>query len=131
VDQDLLDTPGLIIPDHLLGWMKGNWGSVENFLARGFGFCTLHGSRIVSWSVADCVSGDQCEIGIQTEPDYRQRGLAAITVAACVQHALTHGFAAVGWHCNTDNEGSQRTALRVGFVKERDYVLHEVANDNR
>ncbi|MBI5959582.1 MAG: GNAT family N-acetyltransferase [Chloroflexi bacterium] len=129
VDQSLLDTPGITIPDHLMGWMKGNWGSLENYMARGFGFCTLHDQRVVSWSVADAVSGDQCEIGIQTDPEYRQRGLAAITVAACVQYALTQGYAAVGWHCNADNEGSQRTALRVGFVKERDYVFHEARRE--
>jgi GNAT superfamily N-acetyltransferase len=126
VDQTLLDLPGLIMPDHLREWMKSNWGSVDTFLARGFGFATLHDRRVVSWSLADGVSDDQCEIGIQTEPEYRQRGLAAITAAACAGHALAHGYTAVGWHCSADNIGSQRTALRVGLVKERDYVLYEV-----
>jgi RimJ/RimL family protein N-acetyltransferase len=122
VDQALLDTPGLDLPEHMLDWMQTNWGSRAAFLARGFGFCTVHDHRVASWSIADCASGDTCEIGIHTHPDYRRRGLAAIAAAAAVDYALAHGYTSVGWHCNFDNHGSIRTAQKVGFVKERDYV---------
>jgi RimJ/RimL family protein N-acetyltransferase len=124
IDQALLDRPGLDLPDHITGWMQANWGSIPAFLARGFGFATLHGDRVVSWSLADGASGDRCEIGIHTQPDYRRRGLATITAAAAVDHALSHGYNAVGWHCNFDNYGSSATARRVGFVLEREYVHH-------
>ena len=60
--------------------------------------------------------------GIRTHPDYRRRGLAAIAAAAAVEHALAHGYTSVCCHCNVDNRGSIRTAQKVGFVKERDYV---------
>ncbi|MCB9455603.1 MAG: hypothetical protein H6671_06420 [Anaerolineaceae bacterium] len=42
----------------------------------------------------------------------------------CRRYAFTQGYHAVGWHCNTENTGSRRTALHVGFVHERDYVNH-------
>lgn len=121
IDAMLLADSTVTRPDHIEDWIEGNWGSVENYLARGFGMCITHEGRVVSWSLCDCVSGSRCEIGIQTDSAYRQRGLAAITTTACVRHAMTNGFTAVGWHCDAENIGSWKTALKVGFVKERDY----------
>jgi RimJ/RimL family protein N-acetyltransferase len=126
ITQELLDYPSLDIPDHVHDWMEGNWGSTGDFLAHGFGFVTVDEvhNRVASWSLCDCTGGGVCEIGIHTHPEYRRRGLATITAAAAVDHALTHGFRSVGWHCNAENAGSRRTALKVGFVWERDYVHH-------
>jgi RimJ/RimL family protein N-acetyltransferase len=129
VDERLLSRPRLRIPDHVTGWMKNNWGSVADFLQRGFGCVTIHDRQVVSWSLADCVSGDASEIGIRTLPSYRRRGLATITAAAAVDHALSNGFSMVGWHCPEDNLGSIGTAERVGFERERDYTMYYVFLD--
>ena len=85
---------------------------------------TVSASEIVSWSLSDCVSGDRCEIGIRTVPAHRRRGLATVTAAAAVEHALSHSFTVVGWHCPNDNLGSIGTAERVGFRRERDYSAY-------
>jgi RimJ/RimL family protein N-acetyltransferase len=122
IDTDLLSRPGLIVPAHVTAWMENNWASVDGFMRNGFGFCTVHGKRLVSWCLADCVVGDACEIGIHTDPAHRRRGLATLTVAATVDHCLSHGLAAIGWHCDEDNYGSRGVAEKVGFVKERDVV---------
>jgi RimJ/RimL family protein N-acetyltransferase len=124
IDRSLLAAPELTVPDHVMTWMEGNWGSVDRFLRDGFGFATVSGDEIVSWSLTDCVSGDQCEIGIHTAPAHRRRGLATITAAATVDHALSHGFTQVGWHCPEDNLGSIGTAEKVGFQRERDYSAY-------
>jgi RimJ/RimL family protein N-acetyltransferase len=122
IDERLLQTPRLKIPEHLKSWMKTNWGSISDFMKRGFGFCTLHNKNIVSWSVADCVSGNACEIGIHTREDYRRQGFAALTVAAAVDYALSDGFRCVGWHCDEYNLPSIKTAEKVGFKLERKYI---------
>jgi GNAT superfamily N-acetyltransferase len=129
IDEHLLGRPGLYIPKHVLGWMDTNWGSSAGFLQNGFGFCTVHKNRIVSWCLADCIAGDACEIGIHTAEDYRRRGLATLTASAAVDHALSRSLTAVGWHCNADNVGSQGVAEKVGFVKERDYFDYLVITD--
>ena len=123
IDADLLDNPNLTIPADILRWSQHNWGSREQFLRSGFAFCTLYHNQVVSWSLADCISGARCEIGIRTHEDYRQQGLASITAAATVQYALNNGYTHVGWHCDDGNTGSWKTAEKVGFVKERDYVM--------
>jgi len=122
IDEELLGMPRLEIPEHVTDWMKTNWGSVFSFMKKGFGFCTLHGRNIVSWSLADCVSGNACEIGIHTREDYRRQGLAALTAAATVDYALLNGFRYAGWHCDEYNLPSMKTAEKVGFKLERKYI---------
>ncbi len=122
IDEELLRMPQLELPEHITGWMKTNWGSISSFMKKGFGFCTLHDKYIVSWSLADCVSGNACEIGIHTREDYRRQGLAALTAAATVDYALSSGFRYVGWHCDEYNLPSIKTAEKVGFKLERKYI---------
>lgn len=130
IDAALLARPGLRTPDHLHGWIENNWGSREDFLARGFGAVTVDeaadagANAVVSWSLADCVSGSGGEIGIHTDPAYRRRGLAAITAAAAVEQGFARGLTVVGWQCAEDNVGSYRTAERVGFTLERRYTAY-------
>ncbi len=122
IDEPLLHMPRLEIPEHLTGWMKTNWGSIDSFLRKGFAFCTLSDKQVVSWSVADCISGDACEIGIHTRESFRGQGLATITAAAAVDYALSNGFQYVGWHCDEYNLPSIKTAEKVGFKLERKYI---------
>jgi len=129
IDEVLLNRPGLRILAHVTDWMKNNWGSTADFLQRGFGFVAIRTDKVVSWSLADCIGGDACEIGIHTLPAYRRRGLATITAAAAVDHASSLGLSLVGWQCAEDNLGSIRTAEKVGFEKERDYTMYYVFLD--
>jgi RimJ/RimL family protein N-acetyltransferase len=101
-----------------------NWGSISDFLQKGFGFCTLHGKKAVSWSTTDCASGNRCEIGIYTHEDHRRQGLATLTTAAIVDYALSYGFSSVGWHCEEYNLPSIKTAEKAGFKLERKYIQY-------
>jgi RimJ/RimL family protein N-acetyltransferase len=121
VNWNLLNDSKISIPEHMKEWMKLNWGTIETFMKYGFGFCTIHENDVVSWSMADSVSGSHCEIGIRTKLEYRRHGLATITAAAAVEYALSAGYSQVGWHTDQHNYGSIGTAEKIGFVKERDY----------
>jgi RimJ/RimL family protein N-acetyltransferase len=129
IEEKLLETPHLEIPEHVTNWMKTNWGSIPNFMKNGFGFCILHGKQIVSWSIADCVSDEACEIGIHTQEDHRRQGLATLTAAAAVDYALSNGFTQVGWHCEEYNAGSIGVAEKTGFKLERKYVQYYACAD--
>ncbi len=124
LEPTFLGKKNIVIPDHILNWMRINWGSIDAFWKQGFGFCTVHEHEVVSWSLTDCVSRNRCEIGIRTKPEYRHRGLATLTAAATVDYALTHGYSQVGWHTNIENYGSIGVAENVGFIKTRDYTWH-------
>lgn len=103
--------------DEVQDWTRKTWNSTEDFLKNGIGFCLVHNDTIVSWCLTDCVSGTKCEIGIETDEDFRRRGLATSTVAATVEYCLEQGFTHIGWHTGTTNIGSYKTAEKVGFKR--------------
>jgi RimJ/RimL family protein N-acetyltransferase len=74
-------------------------------------------------NLADCIVAGRAEIGIETAPEHRRRGLATQVTAAAVAMAFDRGLTEVGWHCNDDNTGSYRTAESVGFRLARRYDL--------
>ena len=126
VDRDLLRTDSIIVPEAIAEWttIEDMWGTLDNFLANGVDFSVLHENQIVARCMADCVADEQIDIGIITAPGYRRKGLASIATAATVEHCLTHGFKAVGWHCNAQNVGSWKTAEKVGFKRNREYTYY-------
>jgi GNAT superfamily N-acetyltransferase len=124
IDRALLEEMGEALPDHVAGWMRGNWGSTDAFLRSGVGTLTTCGGEVVSWSLADCASGRGCEIGIRTVASHRRRGLGTVTASANAELALSLGFEVVGWHCPQENVGSIRTAEKVGFRLERCYTAY-------
>jgi len=130
VDAGLLADDDLANVNRLRRYATSNFGSLAGFLANGFGFCTVHGCEIASWCMADCVSGDRCEVGIHTVEQYRRRGLAARTVAAAAEHCLSRGLNRIGWHCWSSNLASAATARAVGFVKVLDHhAVHGWLNE--
>jgi GNAT superfamily N-acetyltransferase len=120
VDANLLDR-GLANWTDVMDGILDEWISIDLFLKRGFGFCLVHDAVIVSWSLADYVGGDRCEIGINTDWHHRRRGLGTLTAAATAAHAMAQGYATIGWHCWTNNRGSIAVAENVGFERVADY----------
>jgi len=130
IDRELLTDPDLALSEDLgEEEIEAYWGSVAHFFERGIGFCVLHGAEEVSHCTADCAAGSQVDVGIYTAPAHRRKGLAAAVVAATVEHCLNHGARQVGWHCNVENTGSWKTAERVGFDRNREYVYYYYAYD--
>ncbi len=115
IDGALLEQQGLENVARIRGSAEDDFGSVEAFLQRGFGFCLLHGDVVASWCTSDAVSGNRCELGIHTDRRYRRRRLATIAVAATVDYCLTHGLTEIGWHCWSQNLPSVAVAEKVGF----------------
>jgi RimJ/RimL family protein N-acetyltransferase len=126
VDPALWHDPGVHFPESVREWidLEEVWGTEENFFAKGVSFAVLHGDEVVAWCTPDCVAGDRIDVGIFTLPAHRRTGLATVAVAATVEQCLRQGFRAVGWHCNADNVGSWKTAERVGFARNREYVYY-------
>lgn len=125
IDADLLATERKN-RDGIVEWILEEWKSVDDFFERGFGFCLVHEDDdvVVSWSLSDYVSGDRCEMGIETDWNYRRQGLGTMTAAATAAYALAQGFDTTGWHCWHNNVGSIGVAGKVGFEKTADYDIY-------
>jgi len=133
VDDVLLREEGLGSLDALREEMVSECPSVEYFVAHRFGRCITHGDELAGWCLSEYNCADACEVGIETRPAYRRRGLATVAASALVEQALSRGMARVGWHCHARNEASSATALKVGFELSAEYTTYfawfdEVAN---
>ncbi|MBK8902162.1 MAG: GNAT family N-acetyltransferase [Anaerolineaceae bacterium] len=124
LDATLLAAQGSRLPQNIADSIHIGWQNQENFVANGFGFVALHGDEIVCWCLAGVTVGTACEIGIETAAAHRRRGLATAVVAATVEFGQQAGFSHISWHCGTDNPGSIKTAVNVGFVLERPYHFY-------
>jgi len=105
------------------------WGSADAYLEKGIGFCIMQGEQAVALCKANCVVGDQIEVGVHTLATYRRRGLASVLAAATAEYSLEHGFRMVHWQCDSDNTGSWKTAEKVGFKKIHEYFYYDYIYD--
>ena len=110
--------------------MRSERTSVQDFLEKGFGFCAIHGSVIAAWCMSEYNVCNRFEIGIETHPNHRRKGLALQTARACINHGIENGFNQVGWHCWEKNEASNELAKRLGFKHVLKYPVEylEVVN---
>ncbi|MCH1624205.1 GNAT family N-acetyltransferase [Ferdinandcohnia quinoae] len=104
-----------------------NWPSLEAYEDKGFGCAAIldtnEGPTIISWCLTDWVVEDECEIGIETDEDYRGNGWARKTALGTLSLAKQRGIKRVGWQCWSNNIASQRTALSVGFKLLADFPV--------
>lgn len=116
IDSELLKKiSGRIVPS--LFWKDG-----DDFLTKGKGYCITFGDEIVSWAFSSAVSSKEIDIGIETAPQYKQRGFGTIIAAKMVQYAKEQSKSPV-WACHHSNLGSRKTAERLGFVKESECMV--------
>lgn len=121
VDKALLVDTNLVNLEDLLEEMQSERSSVEEFLQYSFGLCLRSRHQIITWCLSEYNSGNRCEIGIATHPDYRKRGLAVFTGSAFLRAAAIRGYTQIGWHCWASNEGSWKTAEKIGLAREQEY----------
>ncbi len=96
--------------------------SVDEFLAKGFGFAAIHGGCFVCWCTSEYNLVDRCEVGIETVVGHRKRGLASLVASEMLKHAASIGIKRVGWHCWADNTASVATAEKLGLSRVAEYT---------
>jgi hypothetical protein len=128
IDVALLSRSGLANLHLVMEEISSCWNSVDDFLAAGFGFCTIRTpgpgqpEEIVCWCTAECVSERKLGIGIETVAAYQGRGVATLTAAAFVQECRARGMAA-HWDAFQSNGASLAVAWKVGFEPVGEYAV--------
>jgi GNAT superfamily N-acetyltransferase len=100
-----------------------NFGSPEEFAARGIGFGIEHEGRFVSGCSSFALSSHSLEFEIQTHPEFRRRGLACATAARMIEHCLDHRLEPC-WDAH--NNMSAALAEKLGFVDPTPYTAYEL-----
>jgi GNAT superfamily N-acetyltransferase len=94
------------------------WPDAETFLARGGGWVAEVDGVAAALAFAAFTRGGEVELGIETAPGFRRRGLARAAAAAMVDDLVRAGRTPV-WACREDNTGSLRLARSLGFAVSR------------
>jgi len=122
IDESLLKQDKLKNLDEIMGWINSQYCNEEKFLEMGCGFCLVENDDVIaSWCVSDWAALKEIHLFFATAPEYRRKGFATLCTAALVEYFHEKGYQ-IGWHCNEDNEGSWRTAEKVGFVRNKSYL---------
>ncbi|WP_024285591.1 GNAT family N-acetyltransferase [Cellulomonas sp. KRMCY2] len=101
------------------------WPDAAAFLARGGGWVVEVDGTPAAISFCAFRVDDELEIGIETHPDYRRRGLASVAASAMIEDLLAADLTPV-WSCREDNVGSLRLAHVLGFAVSRRLPYFEV-----
>lgn len=102
------------------------WDDAEAFLKNGMCSVIDHNGRIVSWAFSASLCSDMVDIGIETLPEFRGKGLALAVCQHLIRRILSEGKRPV-WGCHYKNPASENLAYRLGFVKESEaYTFRKI-----
>ena len=96
------------------------WSSKDDFLNKGYGFIAIEGLEIIGMCYSSFVTRDTHAIGIETLPQYRNKGVGTHLASLLVKEIVENGFTPY-WDCSSDNEASKNLALRLGFKQVHQY----------
>lgn len=105
-----------------------NFGSVNDFLAQGFGYCVVQSEtgRIVCGVSTFAVCGNDIEVEIDTHPDFRRKGLATAVAARMLIYCLQNNITP---HWDGHNPTSSRLAQRLGYKVLASYETYSITGN--
>lgn len=108
-----------------VGGMPGSWGSIDNFLANGFGFCLVDETQpdehtgFAASAQTVFVGDHHAETGVGTREAYRRKGLATAVCCAYIDHCIEQGIIP-DWGCVL-NEASEQLAYKMGYTTKHNW----------
>ena len=95
----------------------------EDFVARSVGYCAIDENRIVAGATAAVPYDSGFEIQVNTNENYRGRGLATAVSASLILHALREGMEP---HWDTGSSISAGLARKLGYAQTGTYEVLEL-----
>lgn len=95
--------------------IKEFWPSIEEFSAKGFGFCAIYDQKIVSICFSAFVAEGFHAVDIETLEGHRGQQLALNVASAFAKECYDRGVTPY-WDCMKSNIPSVKTAERLGFT---------------
>ncbi len=89
---------------------------VAQLVAKGWSFARIEDGRVVFKAEVAAASPYACQVqGVYVDPSRRGEGLAAVGMAAVVEHARRHIAPIVSLYVNEHNVAARRAYQRAGF----------------
>lgn len=118
---DMLSDRSLHLPSTLRATL-GAWRSARLEGCVDFGFAARREDELVAWATVDFVAGGMGDLGFETLPKHRRRGLGTAVAGAALDRACGLGLT-THWTCAEDNTPSHRAAERLGLARGDDYEI--------
>lgn len=115
IARQLVNEKSEIAEDHF-----GNFDSLEDFIARGFGFCILDEDEVVSLATTFLICDKGIEIQIDTRKSHRGKGLATVAAAQLIIHSMESNKDP-NW--DAANKVSGRLAKKLGYTPQGRYSV--------
>ena len=96
------------------------WSDADRYGQFGLGFCSAVDGVPVSLCMSAFVDGDVHCVELETAEVFRRQGHATIAAQRLLAECATRGLT-VHWDCMADNEGSWRTAAKIGLQRVAEY----------
>ena len=113
IAQQLVDEKNKIAEDHFRAFQ-----SVEDFIARGFGYCILYEGEVVCLATTFLICDKGIEIQIDTRKSLRGKGLATVAAAQLIIHSIENNLDP-NW--DGDNKISAGLAKKLGYTPQGKY----------
>ncbi len=101
------------------------WDSFEDFDKKGIGFCLFYNNELAATSFSSFLAPGKLEIGIETVPKFRAKGLAEKVCAVLIDYCLEHNLEPV-WACRLENKGSYMLARKLGFIAVKEMAYYKI-----
>lgn len=98
---------GTVIPKHF-------WNSEDDFFENGMAYSLFYNDNLASMAFSSYKFGEQFEIGIETNPEFRGKGLAQVVCSALIDYCIGKNYEPI-WACRKENIASYKLALKLGF----------------
>ncbi|BFH70393.1 GNAT family N-acetyltransferase [Paenibacillus dendritiformis] len=110
--------------DFLLTYIGQYWGTLDNFLEKGYGYAALTANKeVASLAISSAMYGSTHAIGVETLEDYQRQGLSSSLVKLLL-HKFNEKQIIAWWDCMESNIASQKTAEKAGLCKTHRYKIN-------
>src|SRR6218665_606625 len=99
------EMPGSVLPSCF-------WETEDDFLNNGVGFSVYYKNQLASTAYSACINKTQLELGIETVPEFRGKGLAQYACQSLIDYCIQHNYEPV-WACRLENTGSCKLAQKL------------------
>ncbi|BFH16197.1 acetyltransferase [Paenibacillus dendritiformis] len=96
--------------DYLLNYIEQYWGTLDNFLEKGYGYAALTANKeVASLAISSAMYGSAHAIGLETLEDYQRQGLSSSLVKLLL-HKFSENKIIAWWDCMESNIASQKNS---------------------
>lgn len=103
------------------------WNNMNDFLDKAIGYSTYYEDELACTAYASFIMDNFLELGMETIPQFRGKGLAQYTCSKLIDYCLENDYEPI-WACRLENTGSYKLAQKLGFEDALHIPYYRLSN---